>query len=105
MFVSKALDAISKLEEETKEKEVEKISSQIAKELKINPDGEGDTILALKSAVKKLIDFTNKGGTIDFVIPENDDPEQSKANEELRLSFSEIRRIEAKINLLEHKDN
>ena len=85
---------------------IEKISSEIAKQLKIKKDGEGDKINALNKAVKNLVNFIESGGEVDFIIPdeedENDENKDSEPNyDNLRITFQEIRKLETTIKLLE----
>ena len=78
-------------------------------QLGLNRQEEGDKITALEKSISKLIDFTQKGGVVDFIQPdeEQEDDEQSK---DIRAEISklsdnvqEIRRIENSIKLLESK--
>lgn len=39
-------------------------------------DGAGDKLTALTKSVEKLLKFNEKGGTVDFVMPENDDEDE-----------------------------
>lgn len=80
---------------------IEQISVNISAELKIESDGE--KVNALTKSVKNLVDFVEKGGVVDFVAPE-DEGENEDKHAELRLSFEEIRRLEKRLNLLEHKN-
>ena len=88
---------------------IERISSEIVKKLKLKKDGEGDKINALDKAIKNLVNFIESGGEVDFIIPEEEveDEEDEKETPEydnLRITFQEIRQLEAKIKLLESKD-
>ncbi len=74
--------------------------------------GDGDKVKDLERAIKHLIDFIESGGQIDFVLPDEDDEEEGDGGAKqiepeyakLRITFEEIRRLETKIRLLEHKD-
>jgi hypothetical protein len=96
-----------------KEKGIENILKKIIKHLGIKEDGEGDKVNALDKSVKNLVDFIEKGGEIDFVMPkepeatgeeEGVDKKQVQRNKELRNSFEEIRRLEHKIRQIEYKN-
>jgi len=93
--------------ENEKKTGIEEISADIVKQLKLKPDTEGDKITALKKAVKNLVNFIESGGEVDFVIPEiaeSDEDEAISSNYgNLRITYQEIRQLEAKIKLLESK--
>lgn len=85
---------------------IEQITGDIANKLNINSNGEGDKIKALDTAVKNLVNFIEKGGIVDFLVPDGEDPEdgESDNNAELKIAFQEIRQLEKKIELLEYKN-
>lgn len=91
--------------ENEKKAGVDEITGNVVKELKIKDD-EGDKVKALDTAVKNLVNFIEKGGIVDFVIPEAEELEEGKEDEnaKLRMAFQEIRKLEKKIALLEHKN-
>lgn len=88
---------------------IEAISAEIAKQLKIDGNGDGDKTTALDKAVKNLVNFIESGGEVDFVIPEDEGEGEGEENEEtpnyndLRITFQEIRQLETKVKLLENK--
>ena len=92
--------------ENEKKDGVEKITGDIVSQLKIKIDSEGDKIKALDKAVKNLVNFIEKGGVVDFIVPEEADSEESEEdnNAELRVAFQEIRKLEKKLELLEYKN-
>ena len=97
------------LEEEAENEKkdgIEKITNDIAEKLSINHNGEGDKIKALDTAVKNLVNFIEKGGVVDFVVPEEKELEEGGEDQhnDLRVAFNEIRGLEKKIELLEHKN-
>lgn len=96
---------LDKEAENEKKDGIEQITGDIAKKLKIKENGEGDKIKALDTAVKNLVNFIEKGGVVDFIVPEEDETEEGEEdnNAELRVAFQEIRQLEKKIELLEHK--
>ena len=95
--------------EKEKEAGIHKITSDIAITLNINQNGEGDKIVCLDKAVKNLVNFIEKGGEVDFVLPEDAEAEEEEnqshptPKKELRAAFAEIRRLEKKMALIEHK--
>lgn len=84
---------------------IEEITGSFVKQLGLKENGEGDKIKALDVAVKNLVNFIEKGGVVDFIVPE-DEPEEGEANskQELRVAFQQIRQLEKKLALLEHKN-
>lgn len=96
---------LEKEAENEKKSGIEEITGEVAKKLKIKKDGEGDKIKALDTAVKNLVNFIEKGGIVDFIIPEEEEPEEGEEsnNKELRVAFQEIRQLEKKLSLIEHK--
>lgn len=90
--------------EHEKKAGIEEITASVVAELGIK-EGEGDKVKALDKAVKNLVNFIEKGGIVDFVIPDTGEEGEGKddENQKLRVAFQEIRRLESKITLLEHK--
>ena len=98
---------LEKEAENEKKSGIEEITASVSKQLSLK-DGEGDKANALDVAVKNLVDFIEKGGEIDFVIPDDETEEQEGDHEnlnDLRVAFQEIRQLEKKITLLEDKNN
>lgn len=98
--------------EETKEKGIESIAEMAAREAKSN--GNHEKAKNLTVAVKKLMDFIEKGGEIDFVMPDELDQnetdetdlqlvEERKDREALRAKFVELRKLEQHVKQLENK--
>lgn len=99
--------------EQTKEKGIESIVEMAVREANTEGDGEKTKVLTL--AVKKLVDFIEKGGEIDFVMPdepaqdaddENDAQLVAARNErsELRNQFVALRELEQHVKQLEKKE-
>lgn len=70
---------------------------------------DGETRRAFEKAAEKLIDFLDKGGEIDFVLPpseeedeEGDEIQEDEALANLRATIKGIRQIERKIELIEY---
>lgn len=96
-----------------KDNGIKSILEAAVKELGINEKTEGDKVTALEKSITKLIDFTEKGGAVDFIEPEEDEVEESEETSEndgnpirkeinkLRENVQEIRELENKIKLLE----
>lgn len=104
----KALELAQSIEdtaEAEKTAGIAEISIQITKQLKIKTTSEGDKVNALNTAIKNLVNFIQRGGEVDFVVPENEaDAVNEDVNmKELRNKVQEIRKLEEKIALLEHK--
>lgn len=88
---------------------IENIINSSIENIGIDRESEGDKVNALSSAIKKLADFIEKGGEVDFVMPdeaEENDEEDDKSQERknLRVMFKEVRKIEQKIQQIEHQD-
>lgn len=97
---------LEKEAENEKKDGIEQITADIAEKLKINANGDGDKVKALDTAVKNLVNFIEKGGVVDFIVPEEGASEEGEedSNAELRVAFQEIRQLEKKIELLEYKN-
>jgi hypothetical protein len=105
-----------KIEQEiVKEAEAEKkngintiLETAIA-DLGLTKGQDGDKITSLEKSISKLIDFTQKGGAVDFIQPngEDDDDEENVREETLQLkeNVQDIRKLENKIKMLESKLN
>ena len=77
-------------------------------DLKLNANQQGDKINAIEKSIKKLIDFTQNGGEVDFVQPQKTEEDENELREEvkkLKENVSEIRLLENKIKLIENKVN
>lgn len=70
---------------------------------------DGDKIASLEKAITKLIDFTQKGGAVDFVQPDGEEDEgENNVREEilqLKENVQDIRKLENKIKMLESRQN
>jgi hypothetical protein len=93
--------------EAEKKKGIEAITEDVSG-LKRKKDGvEGDKVVAFERAVTKLVDFLEKGGEVDCVLPEEESEqgEGPKAGEikQLRATFREIRLLETRLVHLEDK--
>lgn len=98
--------------EAEKQNGVETIITKNIDEIGLDRKAEGDKVNELSSAIKKLVDFVEKGGEIDFVMPdeeetsEGEEPDQNvQERDALRVMFKEVRRLEKKVHQLEHKDH
>jgi len=107
------------LREQQKEKET-RAEQELVDELKqksVNFQPEHDA--HLKTAVKKFMQFSKKGGVVDYIEPPRDEVELEavedddaaafdpivQVTQELRDLISEIRSIKGETNLIEHKPN
>lgn len=103
---------LEKAAKEEKETGISSITSIIQVELNLNIETDGDKITALEKSITKLIDFTQKGGQVDFVQPEetevdengDDDINYREEIQKLKKNIAEIRAIESKTKLLGNKD-
>jgi hypothetical protein len=97
---------LDKEAENEKQIGIGEISAGLVKKLGLKDDNQGDKTIALDKAIKNLVDFLEKGGEIDFVMPDSDeskDKDNQSARHELRVAFQEIRKLERKL-LIEHKN-
>jgi len=87
------------------EEKKQSITVLIFEELGINEDADGEKRNALEKAIKKLIDFIERGGDVDCVLPTEMEEEGENAEDvkAIREEFKEIRTIENKIKQLEHQ--
>ncbi len=107
-----AEQALEKVAKEEKESGISSITRIIQVELNLNPETDGDKITALEKSITKLIDFTQKGGQVDFVQPEEkvedengeDDINYREEIQKLKENIAEIRAIESKTKLLGNND-
>lgn len=105
----KLSDDLNKAAEEEKENGIKEIIDEQNKELSLK-SSDGDKITALNKSITKLVDFIEKGGEVDFVIPdeeesddeESDNPAVNSEFTQLRTVFEEIKLLEQKIQLLEN---
>lgn len=103
---------IKKEADKEKENGIQTILDTAIEKLELNPEQDGDKVNALKKSITKLIDFTQKGGAVDFVQPEDEEESEDGENGEngmreemmkLKTDVQEIRKLENKIKLLESK--
>lgn len=103
----KAAIELEKEVNDEKKDGIENITQDIVQSLNIKADKEGDKTAALSKSIEYLVVFLEKGGDVDFVLPkEEKQPSDTKKLpdfSDLRKAFAEIRKIEGKIFLLEHK--
>ena len=87
------------------EEKKKSITILIFEELGINDDADGEKRTALEKAIKKLIDFIERGGDVDCVLPtETEEGTDSDDIKSIRDEFKQIRTLENKIKHLEHKE-
>lgn len=86
---------------------VEAIVKKFIDSLEINTANEGDKVAALDGSVKKLVDFIERGGEVDFVLPDEEgNTENTDGHDEregLRVAFKEIRQLEKRMHQIEHE--
>lgn len=96
---------------DVKELGISKIIADAIQQIGLDTKNSGDKVNALESSVAKLVDFIEKGGEVDFVVPDEVEPDETnkendpntKTREELRVIFREVRLIERKIQQIEFK--
>lgn len=93
-------------------------------QLGLDKEKDGDKIVALEKSIKKLVEFTEKGGYVDFIQPDDEEEEEEalEENEEgvdeeeetdetsndreeinrLKGNIQEIRKLENALRLIEH---
>jgi len=104
----KLVSDLKKEAEKERDEGTQIILNTAIEDLQLNAEQNGDKITALDKSIKKLIGFTQNGGVVDFVQP-NESEEEDENNEireeikKLKTNISEIRLIENKIKLLENK--
>jgi len=107
--IAQELDA--ELQQE-KQAGIDKAIEEIVKELDLNKGNQGDKKEAVSKAITKLIDFIEKGGEVDFVMPEESDDEKANAKGEnvkvvrmLQKNIEQVRRLENTIRAIGHDHN
>lgn len=97
-------------EEARKERQegVNEISAKVSIIVGVKEGEDGDKMVALTSAIKTLVDFITKGGQVDCVLPkiakgQEVDEATKTTREELQSTFKEIRVLEDRQRLLQHK--
>lgn len=109
----KLITELEKEAENEKQDGIEEICNKLVVKLNINGNADGEKVGALKKAVIDLINFTENGGEVDFVVPEEDvddhDAEEGQKGKpqfnELRNTIQEIRQLENQLRLLEQKSD
>jgi len=66
----KLISELEKEAENEKQDGIEEICDKLVSELKIDVNGDGEKVNALRKAVKDLINFVEYGGEVDFLLPE-----------------------------------
>ena len=95
---------LQKEAENEKEQGLNSILQTTITELGLNVEEQGDKISAIKKSIEKLIDFTQNGGVVDFVQPQETDTAVGNVREEnkkLVANVKEIRKLENKMKILE----
>ena len=100
---------LDKEADEIKKESAEEITQTIIGRLGKDKVGQGDKSTALQKSVKNLIDFLEKGGEVDCVVPDGEADEEGGDGagdlDSIREASQEIRRLERRIKQLEHKDD
>jgi len=110
----KALKLNNKKLEDEFEKEAVKAKTQGLKNitqemsitLNINGNGDGEKLRVLEKSVKSLIDFVEKGGEVDFYTDDENISEDNRQEiEQLKVNFSEIKKLEQRVLAIEHNNS
>jgi hypothetical protein len=101
---------LDKEAESEKEKGKEEIGKKILADIGKKFENEGDKITALDKSVNNLVDFIEKGGEVDCIIPEKlEEVKGESATDykdrimQLRNNVEQIRLLDAKLRQIEHK--
>lgn len=101
----KFADELAKEAQKEKEKGIEELVLVVVKQIGIKEKEEGDKVVELEKAIKNLVNFTELGGEVDFVVPEKKkddiDDKTFQEYEKLKERIQEIRLLEASLKLLE----
>lgn len=107
-------ETIQRLEEDAKtirDKGISKIADKMTMQCQLDKPGDGDKALALKKSIETIANFIDKGGEIDIVLPEDseqdEDDEQAPIDPDktlIRNMLSEIRALDSKVRMIEHKE-
>ncbi len=109
--LKQALTHLKKAAAIEKKSGIKDILDTHVKKLNLKKDGAGDKVTTLEQSITDLVNFIEKGGEIDFVIPEQDDPDSDEGSPpedkfaEIRESAKEIRILDNKLKLIEHEQN
>jgi len=87
---------------------VEGITAALVKKLGLDKNNQRDKIEALDEVVKNPVDFVELDGEVDFVMPDENEEDESRElpedKQELSVTFKDIRELENKLALIEHKN-
>jgi len=90
--------------ESAKKDGIQNILNAVIKDFKLKANEQGDKIIALERSIKNLVEFTEKGGVVDFVqTTEKENVDVNIRNElnKLSVNISEIRLLENKMKMIE----
>lgn len=111
MLTKVMADELDRLAKEKKDNTVKEIVGEFER---VMASGAGDKLAALTKSVEKLLAFSERGGTVDFVMPENDDEDegedeaQAAAPASLTAAKKAIRdyqEVREQVKLLSHHDH
>ena len=103
------------LDRVAKEKEDNAVQEIVSGFKHVMPDGTGDKLAALTKSVEKLLAFNEKGGVVDFVMPENEGEDEGavEGNEEApaaaptglaaaKMAIRDYQEVREQVKLLSH---
>ena len=92
-----------------KEQGIETIIEEQLKAIGLKKNSGGDKVVALEKSISKLVNFIEKGGEVDFVIPEENFDEEGDTIQDdysqIRNQAEQIRQLESQLRLLEGQSN
>ncbi|HKU17883.1 MAG TPA: hypothetical protein VJP80_01280 [Candidatus Saccharimonadales bacterium] len=90
---------------------VAQITATIISEIKIDKEKEGDKITALNTSIGELVKFLQKGGELDYLLPEDKSAGDAKDGDvdlnelkQLRDTVRDIKKLELKVKQLEYQN-
>lgn len=106
MLTKVMAEELDRLAKEKKENTVQEIVGEFKD---VMADGDGDKLAALTKSVEKLLAFNEKGGTVDFVMPENDDEDEAQAAAPAGLTAAkkairDYQEVREQVKLLSHHE-
>ncbi len=108
-MVTKNIADLEKTAKAVKKSGITNIINLQINELNLNTETDGDKINALEESVTILVDFIEKGGGIELMIPEHEeDPDSDEENptvdkfEKIREDITKIKNLEDKIESIEY---
>lgn len=108
---SRIIEDLQKEADQKKQQGAENIANEFIAQLEIGAKKDGEAVNAFRGAVRKLVDFLDKGGQVDCIVPTKEtgvgEPSATEISAEQRQSLEhsvqEMRRLINDVKELEHK--